>query len=122
VGLLRSFRVTRELTEKRDIRDQLVIATKVCAGSVAAPIVANLHGYLKMIYEREQKLHWQPRKVVARLYPRFSRKTTQVCTSTSSTCIIWEYSTSAEEVMDALHILVVQGQGPQLGACRISLH
>jgi hypothetical protein len=121
VGLLRSFRVTRELTEKRDIRDQLVIATKVCAGSVAAPIVANLHGYLKMIYEREQKLHWQPRKDVARLYPRFSRKTTQVV-----------HRHPLRALLGVLH--VCRGshgrsshprrprEGPQLGACRISLH
>ena len=69
-----------EWVEKRDVHDQLVIATKVRAGSVSAPIVANLHAYLKYtaIYEREQKLHWQPRKVVHNLYSRFFRKTTHV--------------------------------------------
>ena len=48
-----------ELVEKRDIYDRLVIATKVRAGLVSAPIVANLHAYLKYtaIYEREQKSH-----------------------------------------------------------------
>ena len=37
-----------EWVEKRDIHDQLVIATKVRAGSVSAPIVANLHAYFQV--------------------------------------------------------------------------
>ena len=110
-----------EWAEKRGIRDQLVIATKVRARSVAAftpPRHADLDAYLKysMNYKREQsdishKVNYIGNHAKSlHLSIRDSLKKLRTSYVDILYVHFWEYSTSVEEVMDALHTLVVQGK------------
>jgi aryl-alcohol dehydrogenase-like predicted oxidoreductase len=109
-----------EWAEKRGIRDQLVIATKVCAICCR---LCFLHypdpdTYIKytMNYKREQsdishKVNYIGNHAKS-LHISIRDSLKKLRTSYVDILYVhfWEYSTSVEEVMDALHVLVIQGK------------
>lgn len=93
-----------EWAEKRGIRDQLVIATKYTMNYIRAQ--SDISHRVNYVGNHAKSLHVSFRDSLIKL-------------RTSYVDILyvhfWEYTTSVEEVMDALHTLVIQGKVLYLG-------